>query len=232
MGDKGGGGLIISNAPAVRPKSLLEALAEIEQYSVAEQEGSEIPKEYFTIQNKIEFWEVGFKGAFVSGLVSAMLMPFAISVVEKTIPVFGDEVLTVFDQVWVFVLALSFSLGYAVLIAQAGKYYKGTITKQMVHNLYHGMVIGGALKALIAFILFHTFYFAVVTPKNVAWLLLLGKGMLSGDFIAKAYAWILQFRESFLTSAWMVLFTTCLFIAIPVGAAVRTWRRGRHRNNN
>lgn len=127
-------GVVIATAPVVKPKGLIDAISEIEQFYVAESEGSEIPERFFTIKNRIEFFEVGFKGSFISGLVTVLLTPVAIGVIENMIPVFGSGEPSAYDKLFVFAIALSFTIGYSLFIGVLGRYYRGKVTRSMIRN--------------------------------------------------------------------------------------------------
>jgi hypothetical protein len=144
-----------------------------------------------------------------------------VGVFEKIIPVFGSYNPTIIDQLYVFLLTIGFSLGYGVFIARVGKCYSKdySITKSMVNNLMIGLTTGAFLKAAFTFILFHFIYFSILTPEHVmSWLIPLTKKELLGlsySNIEKVYYWIMEFRKTFITAAWFVVFTSLLLVAIP-----------------
>ena len=100
-----------------KPKGLLDAISEIQQYYVVERSGSTIPVDFFTLGGKLAFFEVGFKGGFLCGLISAFLTPIAIGVIEKYIPIFGSYDATLYDKFFAFLIAVSFTVGYAFFFA-------------------------------------------------------------------------------------------------------------------
>ena len=89
--------------------------------------------------------------------------------IEQYIPMFGDTSPTFFDKFSAFLLALGFSLGYAIFMAKASTCFIGEYTRAMVLNLLGGMVFGAIVKAVLAFIAFHFLYFKIFTDKNVLW---------------------------------------------------------------
>lgn len=210
-----------------KPKGLLDAISEIQQYYVVERSGSTIPEDFFTISGKLAFFEVGFKGGFISGMISALLTPFAIGVVERYIPIFGTYETSLFDRIFAFAIALSFTLGYAFFFANLGKYYIGGITKSAIKNLLGGVVTGATLKMFIAFMGFHFIYFVLLDPHRLAdWLLKLS-GTLKHETLNGIYLWLLEFRPVFLTSAYFVVFTTVLMIVIPIIGIMKGARKTR-----
>lgn len=209
-------------------KNLFDAISEIEFYAGSEEEGDKISEKFFTTKQKIQFMEVGFKAAFISGMITALLAPIMVGVFEKLIPVFGSYNPTIIDQIYVFLLTIGFSLGYGIFIARVGKCYSKnySISRTMVNNLMIGLTAGALLKAGFIFLLFHFIYFNILIPENVVkWLVpLTKKGFfhLSVENAEKIYLWIMEFRKTFLTASWFVVFTSFLLIAIPYYKILKT----------
>ncbi|MEM2991358.1 MAG: hypothetical protein QXQ02_09285 [Halobacteria archaeon] len=214
-----------SSPPPGKPKGLLDAISEIQQYYVVERSGSTIPDDFLTMKGKIGFFEVGFKGAFISGLVSALLTPIAIGVMEKYLPIFGSTNPSLYDKAFALLLAVSFSIGYAVFISTVGKYYIGGISKAAINNMMAGFIIGALFKLFVAFILFHFIYFVILDPDKLARILLGFKFVLKYNTLNSIYQWLINFRPVFLTSAYLVVATTLLLIIIPVGSIIVQSRR-------
>lgn len=200
-----------------RPKGLLDAISEIQQYFVVERSGSKIPSDFLTLKGKLGFFEVGFKGAFVSGLVSAALTPVAVGVFERFLPIFGSRTPSLYDRVFAVMLAVSFSIGYAVFISTVSRYYIGEISRSAIKNLMTGLITGAVFKLLLVFIFFHFVYYIVLDPDRLSkYLLMFGKYFKKPDTLNSIYVWLVNFREVFLISAYIVLLTTILFITIPI----------------
>jgi len=214
----GGSGTVIitSGGGESKPKGIIDAVSEIEKYSAMDRKGSEIPERFFTTKNRIEYFEAGFKGSFVSGLVSALLAPLAIGVMEKMIPVFGDADPTAFDKAFVFLIALSFSIGYAVFTGGMGRYYTGNFTRVMIRSFLSGVAVGAVIKMILAFILFHFLYLVVFTEGRIAAFLSIFTSWTSPGTLERAYGWIVDFKPVLLISAWFIVLTTVIFIMVPV----------------
>src|SRR5512139_979957 len=177
MTNKGGSGTsdiipVQSVQAETHPRGIIDAISNIEYYHAQEKRGAILSAGFFTMKQKIEYFEVGFRGSFISGLVTAMITPVAIGVTEKMIPVFGSSTPTAFDVFFVFLLAFGFSLGYACFIARAASLYIGPYTRSMIRNFVGGIITGAIGKMIIAFIFFHFLYMVVLTEKNITWLLL------------------------------------------------------------
>ena len=216
MSEKRGDVFLGSQPHPEKPRGMVDALSEIQQYYVVERSGSPIPEDFFTIGGKLAFFEVGFKAAFLSGMVSALLMPFAFGVIERHIPIFGSYEPSLFDRVFALVLAVSFSVAYAVFISMVGGYYIGNLPKLAIRNLLGGFFTGAVLKMIIVFILFHTIYFYLLSPDFLIRNLLKLRPFIKHETLERIYTFLIEFRSVFLTSSYFVIFTTLLMIGIPL----------------
>lgn len=219
--ERGGstGGVVVYGSHYEKPKNIIDAISELEQYSAVIKE-EEVPESFFTFKQKWEFFEVGFRDSFISGLTTAMFTPIAMGVVQKLIPIFGDNPPTTFDRVFAFMLALGFSIGYSLLIAVIlGKhYYSNKITRTAMNNFLTGLFTGAIFKGIIAFLGFHFLYFFIFTPHHLKkWTYeLFGRLNVNEVTCYKIYAWLVEFREVLIPSAYFVALTTIIFIVIPL----------------
>lgn len=225
---KGGGGggpdvVTQGGGDKQHPKGLLDAISEIEYYFAQERRGSVLSEGFFTTKDRVEFFAVGLKTSFVSGMVSALFSPIAIGVLEKMIPVFGSTEPTSWDKFFIFLLALGYSIGYAAFICPTAYCYIGAYTKAMIRSLVGGVVAGAAAKMVIAFIFYHFIYMVVLTDEHIQWCAVQLAKVVSQNYVLPAYQWTMEFKPVFLTSAWFVVVTTLAFIAVPlltIGAAM------------
>ena len=207
----------IPQSSEIHPRGLLEAISYIDQNFANELGGCMINARFLTTKQRLEFMEVGFRSAFASGLITAILTPVAIGVIEQYIPIFGDSNPSLFDKFSAFLLALGFSLGYAIFMAKTATCYIGRYTRAMIGNLLGGMAFGAILKALIAFIAFHFIYFKILSDDHVVWAISkLYYTKLSQHNVTRIFTWIQGFKTVLLTSAYFILVTTGIFILIPM----------------
>ncbi|WP_305047210.1 hypothetical protein [Geoalkalibacter sp.] len=212
----------------IHPKGLFEAISFIEQNFANELGGAVIRQDFLTTKQRLEFFEVGFRSAFLSGLVTALLAPLAIGVIERHIPVFGSSAPNLFDTLFALLLAVGFSLGYALFLAISCTKFIGHFTRAMVLNLLGGVVSGALLKALVAVIFFHFLYLFVLSDAHLTWAALkLYDTALAPQAVQRIFAWVAEVRATFLTAAWFVVVTTLLFLAIPFAALAFALRRNR-----
>ncbi len=207
----------IPQGSEIHPRGLLEAISYIDQNFANELGGCMINARFLTTKQRLEFMEVGFRSAFASGIVTALLTPVAIGVIERYIPMFGNTDPSLFDKISAFLLALGFSLGYAIFMAKTATCYIGKYTRAMIANLIGGMAFGAILKAIVAFIAFHFIYFKILSDDHVSWAVSkLYHARLSEKTVAGIFNWVQGFKTVFLTSAYFILVTTAIFILIPL----------------
>ncbi|QOX80777.1 hypothetical protein FY034_17285 (plasmid) [Trichlorobacter lovleyi] len=224
---KGGDVTTIQASPEEKPKGILDALSELEYYYTQELKGAVLDGGFFTTKQRFSFLELGFRSTFVSSLITALMTPVAIGVVEKMVPVFGSTEPNLFDTVFVFMLTLSYLIGYAFLIGRGSMCFFGEYTHQMVKNLVGGVIAAAVLKMGIIFILFHFIYLKIFTPEKItSFMLMLGKNIDIARLEAP-YKWLLEFRPVFLTSAYFVVLSTILFVAIISGCYFKALVRNK-----
>lgn len=228
MGKDGGSGTVITSSSTLdKPKSFLEAVEHIQEISAMEA-ATENPINalYFSTKKRWDIWVVGFKGAFVNGLIVALLTPFAIGVAKNLIPIFGETKPSLFSQVYAIILALSFSLGYGMFLATLRHSYVGNVAKIMIRNFFGGVFVGGIVKALIAVLLFHLLYLWLTPEVALKIFKFIHKIYNEWDY-APTYYWLFEFKPVFLISAWFTVVSTALFILIPTISVVVTTLKNR-----
>lgn len=212
-----------------KPKSLLDAVKDIQNIAAMEKATTEeVDPMFFSLKDRIDFMVVGIKSSFYSGMVVAMLTPFAMGVIEKMIPIFGEEVPTIFGQIYALLLALGYTLGFGIFLSSLRSCYVGNISKAMIRNLLGGVAIGALVKTLIAVVIFHFIYLSI-TPERVVFVLNYFKTILPPHKLTAIYYWIMNFKPIFLTSSWVIIFSTLLFITIPTISIVATSIKNRKR---
>lgn len=231
-GGRGGGSDAIITAPAIHemPKGLLDFISELEYIHTQEIKGiaASLAEEFFTTKDKLIAAELGFRQTFLSGVVTAMLTPFAIGVVEKMIPVFGSTEPSLFDSFYIFVLTLSYMIGYAFFIGSAATRFYGGYSHAMVKNLLLGVFTSAFLKMVIIFILFNFIYIKVLTEEHILQVLT-NMTWIPGlqPYLYPAYKWLVGFRGVFPWSANVVILSTLLYCSVIAGCYI--WARRRNK---
>ena len=198
-----------------KPLNLLQAIEEIQHMAAMEVDMEEpLNKNFFALKQKIDFMAIGFRHGLLNGLITALLTPLAFGVIDGIIPVFGDKQLTTFDEIYAFLLAIAFPLGFAIFLSTLKNCYVGTISKSMIRNLFGGLFVGLFLKMLVVFFAFNWLYIKL-TPEFVYSTLLHIHKALPNANLVPAYYWILKFKNVFPESIVFVVLTSLLVIIVP-----------------
>ena len=199
---------------AHKPRGLLDAISEIQQYYTVEKGGSNIPEDFLTIKGKLSFFMVGFKHTLLSGFVSLVFTPISIGVINNYIPIFGSRDPSLFDEFFALMIGLSFNLGYSAVIAILRKYNIGSITRTAIRSLLGGILVAMGVKVVFSWTLYHLLYFLAFEP-HVLSRSLLKIPFVTGGFRVQMFHFLLQFRPVLLTSAYFIAITSVLFVGIP-----------------
>lgn len=206
-----GGGLM------EQPKGLLDGISEIEYIYQQELSGVDLSGGYFTSKNRLSFYELGMRTTLISGLVMSLMVPFAIGVIERNIPVFGSTDPSLFDQVFVLLISVSYMIGYAAFIGWGCSKYYGDYSKSMVRNLMSGVTMAASIKVVIMFIFFNFCYLVLFTRDSLlSAFTYISRNVgthISHTTIEKSYLWCLEFRDAFLWSAWYIVITTVFYLS-------------------
>ncbi len=217
MGEKGGNDtvLVAGMGDFRKPLNLLQAIEEI-QHVAAMEIGMDEPlnSNFLALRQRLDFMAVGFRNGIINGLITAILTPFALGVIDNIIPIFGEHHLTTFDEIYAFLLAIGFSLGFAIFLSSLHKCYVGTVSKGMIRNLFGGMFGGIILKVFIVFLIYN-WIFIELTPEHVySMLMFLHKYLTHVNFIP-VYNWILKFKYVLPESIVFIALTSLLMVLIP-----------------
>ena len=207
------------------PHGLMDIMDIVYKYHAWEGKGASYPEDFFTPKDMFEYSECGFFGSVKSGLLSLLLTPVAFGVIERAVPIFGDPDPSVFDKVFSFILALSFTIGYALLLMNITRRYVYPFTKRIIKNFLCGVIGGKLFITGVAFFLYHYLYIKVLTEDNVAHVLSMFRFLAGAGKLQAIHACIMEFRQVLLTSAWFIVLTAMIFISIPlIGIAITIHR--------
>ena len=145
-----------------RPKNLLSAISEIQQFYVIESKGQNIPAEFLTIERTLDFFKIGVASGFQEGLALALLFP-----------VFHFYLFPfVFHQLDLFSKILFGCIPYLPLIINTtmcsyiSRYYVGNITRKGINSLLMGRAMSLLFKAFLIYVLYLVLY-RISTPENI-----------------------------------------------------------------
>lgn len=200
------------------PKGLLQVLSEIEQYSVAEKEGSSIPEEVLTTEKIRTYWIEGARFSAFSAVATLFLSPFMFAAHEGIIPVFGSYSPSPFERVFIILLTVSASLVTSLLVfAILRKTYCKKITRRAIYALIFGMAFVIVLSTIVMFIVVHILYFNFLTPDHILLMLWRLPEFLRPGY--NSYLWMSKFAEQLIPSVYfltIVNFFSILILTLSV----------------
>jgi len=231
-GNSGGAPLVISSDKKHKPTGFIDAISQIERNNELERQGSDIPMRLFTTGQKLEFWEVGCKSTLWSGIISILITPLAIGVIEQMIPIFGDINPSMGDQLIALLLAASFAIGYAFFLGRIGMLYDGKYTRIMIRSFLSGVFMSGIFKIVFAMIFYHTLVFVVFTEDRLSRILLMLHNKwfsVSMATLNSWYAFLLDFKDVLILSAYFITVTTTIYITVPyICIMIKKWKKRKY----
>ena len=145
-----------------RPRNLLNAISEVQQFFVIESKGQDIPGEFLTLEHTLDFFKIGVKSGFHEGFALVLLFP-----------VFHFYLFPFVFQKLDFVSHILFgSIPYLVLMVNTAmccyisRYYVGNITRKAINSLLMGRAMSLLLKAFLLYVLYLVL-FRLSTPENI-----------------------------------------------------------------
>jgi hypothetical protein len=219
LGKGNPGPLFPSTTPRPKPKSLLEAISDIEKLSAVERTGMPIPPHFLLLVEKIGYFDVGLKGAWADTLVNVIFTPLSVGVFDRVIPIFGSHDPTAMDQMFSLLIGLSYTLGINILLAfNLGACYFGKVCRNAIWQLYGGFVTGSILKMLLIFVVFHFIYWRV-TPEFISQILsatyFIVHGMVTLDQWDRLFYWLVDIRNLLFKSGIFIVVSTIICLALP-----------------
>jgi len=213
-------GPILAGAPQdASAKSLLHALSEIEQLSIAELRSS-LPDGSLPMQPRFTYVDVACKNAALMTLITFLSAPFSIAVTENIMPAFGTSSPALIDKIYVYLFSCAPAIGFSILITTViSKVYTGKVTSRIV-NMFTSSYIFTKMMMSLFFLLVFVQLAAAITP-DVVWSFL---GLFDVIFSRvaegtkeKAYHLLMNFRAILVPSAvyaTLVHVGTSLIIAV------------------
>jgi membrane-anchored glycerophosphoryl diester phosphodiesterase (GDPDase) len=124
----------MAGSKAAQKKSLIDAISEIQQYSVMEKQGTEVPGQFLALKGKIEYMGIGIKSGFIIGLFMSIAMPFVMTESIQNILLCA-------------VIPLSVGLLFGIYIP---RFCSGEMSKTMIKNMLAGFWTGALFSLIIA----------------------------------------------------------------------------------
>ena len=138
-------------------QNIFNALSEIQRFYVIEERSDELPREYFTIEQILNYLKIGFKNGLYESLIFVTLVPILQIIYPSFKNYFFNDEITNFEK-WVFII-----LSYTPMILSTlfmiyiSKYYKGALTRRAIFSLMNGRSFAFVLKGIIFYYLMQFF---------------------------------------------------------------------------
>ncbi len=206
-----------------RPRNLLNAISEVQQFYVIESKGQDIPGEFLTLEHTLDFFKIGVKSGFHEGFALILLFP-----------VFHFYLFPfVFHQLDFLGHILFGSIPYLVLIVNTGmccyisRYYVGNITRKAINSLLMGRAMSLLLKAFLLYVLYLVL-FRLCTPENI-WKLALQFGSRAEEI----YSGFFEIKPHLMPVATESSILMVVAAIFPYGSVylLDLWRRYRIKRN-
>ncbi|MEM4071552.1 MAG: hypothetical protein QXO58_05965, partial [Thermoplasmata archaeon] len=231
---QGGGSTIVTGVqPPQKPLNLLNAVSEIQQFGAIEVNmAQQLNKNYFTTQNRVDFFTIGLKNAITHLFFTIIFTPLSVGVIDNLIHLFGDKNLSLFDRIYALFLSLSISIGFAIFLSSLKNSYVGTVSKAMIRSLFEGLLFGEIFKVLVSFLVYQFIYIQMTPEHIVSFLLFLHKYFrpllikLNFNYLS-AFHWLLNFRDVFPLAELLILVSSVILVAVPISIIMFSAYKGK-----
>ncbi|MGB3222887.1 MAG: hypothetical protein WBB23_08810 [Desulforhopalus sp.] len=147
---------------APRPRNLISAISEIQQFYVIEKQGQNIPAEFLTLEGSLDFFRIGFKSGFNEGVFLVLLFPvFSFYLLPYVLPPPDSGTKVLFGSVPYLPVMIN-----TLLCSYISRYYIGNITRKAVNSLFAGRAIILVTKGFLVYV-FYLVLYEMSTPKRV-----------------------------------------------------------------
>jgi hypothetical protein len=155
----------------VKPKGIIDAVEEIQRFYVFESETyKDIPYNFFSFKQVLDFIWIGFRGAIVESLLFFLIFPVALTVYPAAKVYFMGTPPTIGDYILPFMLSYSTIVIMTIYVMSAARYYwGGAVTRKAIHSLFTGRSIAFVLKAFLGWWLLTLLYIYSYRSPDVFW---------------------------------------------------------------
>jgi len=145
-----------------KPRNIISAISEIQQFYVIESQGQNIPSEFLTLEGSLDLFKIGMRSGFNEGLFIVLLFPvfsfYLLPFVLETSDPFAKGMVT---QVPYLPLIIN-----TVLCVYIGRYYVGNITRRAINSLFIGRGMVLLLKGFLIYVIYQI-VFKLSTPEYI-----------------------------------------------------------------
>lgn len=145
LGDKGGG---------YRPRTIISAVSEIQQFYVIESQGQDIPSDFLTLEGSLDLFKIGVRSGFNEGLFIMLLFPlFSFYLLPFVIDTSDLLVRGMVSLVPYLALVIN-----TLLCIYISRYYVGNITRRAINSLFIGRGLTLLLKGFLIYVIYQLLF--------------------------------------------------------------------------
>lgn len=165
---KSGGSTVVTGGGAYKkPKGLLDAISEIQQFKVIESGSNHIDSDFFSIQQRLDYYSVGSRSGMKESVFMFLIFPVFGWIIPSYLNFFYGGTTGVDTQVLLLLVALLPALSYVGLCVFLANLYSGQITKMAINALLMGRSM---VMAMLGFFIFFVYYmlYSLSLTKSVS----------------------------------------------------------------
>jgi len=167
MGEKDKGSVVATSGTSKEAQSLFDIIRRLEQYSIVEKVSADIPEEMITTVGQLHFLEIILKHGFLSTLPLLVTAPLGLGVMQKTLPVFGKDTISLSDKIFAFALTALPALATVLFVSLIfSVVYHGSIVRTIKARIIEGILIGKGFGTFMCFAVFHIVYYKVIKVQT------------------------------------------------------------------
>ncbi len=145
-----------------RPKNIINAISDIQQFYVIEKQGQDIHAEFLTLEGSLDFFRIGIKSGFNEGLFLVLLFPvFSFYLLPFVLQSSDLSTDIIFGSVPYLPVLIN-----TLLCSYISRYYIGNITRKAVNSLFAGRAIILITKGFSVYV-FYLVLYKMSTPERV-----------------------------------------------------------------
>ena len=205
-----------------KPKNIISAISEIQQFYVIESKGQNIPVEFLTLEGTINFFKMGAGSGFTEAIFVFLLFPvFEFYLVPFVFHSTGPVNLLLCT------VPFAFLIGNTIMCFYVSRYYVGTLTRKAINSLFLGRA---SILFMKSFLMYALYYCAakLATPERV-WNLALH---LNQEMATDFYYGVLKILPHVIPATIICSIAMLLSAFLPYGSAYFLDRKRRRKQNN
>jgi hypothetical protein len=153
-----------------KPRGVIDAVEEIQRFYVFESRDKDLPYDFFSFKQVLDFFLIGLRGAMFESVLFFLVFPVALTVYPAAKVYFMGVQPTIGDYILPFVLSYSMIVIMTIYVISAARYYKGgVVTRKAIHSLFAGRSLAFVIKAFLGWWLLTLLYIYSYKDPNLMW---------------------------------------------------------------